>query len=467
MSVSLTGLGIPQSIGSLIQERTLERVFHDALFPRLLYRSEARPEMWPANLGERMVFTRAGLIPVNVASLTPGTDPTPAEYETEQWEVEAAQYGNTIDTHMPTSHVSLASLFLRNTVQLGLNAGQTLNRLPRNKLFQAYLSGDTSIDQVAAAAATSIHVASINGFTEVLVNGRLQAVSAANPLPVSFSIGGEPANTVIGAVPDDPALPLGPGTLTLGTGLTVGGGGGAVRDAVRADTRARKIRVGGAATIDGLTAANIVTLQDIIDAVALLRQNNVPPCSDGYYHVHMDPIAEAEIYQDNQFQRLHQSLPDSAAYRDLSIGMLVGAYWYRNSESPSSTNSGTLVDTSGAGGTDARHGSEIGADVINNSGVPVRRTIVMGGGTIYEKFLDESKYITEAGVTGKIGEFSITNAGVQVMTERIRLSLRSPLDRLQQTVAQTWSWSGDFAIPSDATVGNDARFKRAIVIEHA
>lgn len=465
MTVSVAG--IPAEIANLIQDNTLIRVFHDALFPRLLFRSEARPETWAANLGERALFTRSGLIPVKTTPLTPGSDPAPSTYASEQWAAEARQFGDSIDTHMPTSYVTLASQYLRNTLTLGLNAGQTLNRISRNSLYQAYLSGDTVNIDTAAIAATSIHVASILGFTEVQLLGRPQPVSAANPLAISFS-NTEPDNEVIAAVPDDPANPFGPGVLSLSAALTVGlTARSAAAVGVRAVTRARIFRVGGGATVDAITGADILTVQDVINAVAILRNNNVPPMEDGYYHVHLSASAEAEVFDDNQFQRLHQSLPDSAAYRDLSIGQLVGSRWYRNTEAPNAENVGDLVVTTDGAGVNARGGSEINADVINEGGIPVERTIVMGGGAMYEKFLDESKFITEAGVTGKIGEFSVVNGGVQVMTNRIRFIARSPLDRLQQVYAQTWSWSGDFPIPSDQVTGSLARFKRSIVIEHA
>lgn len=460
MTVSVAGL--PAEISSLIQDRTLERMFHDALFPRLLFRMEVSPEKWPVNLGERQVFTRTGLIPVKTQPLKPGEDPKPSSYATEQWEAEAAQHGDAIDTHMPTSYVTLASQYLRNTHSLGLNAGETLNRLVRNRLYNAYLAGHASATAEAASGATTIEVSTINGFTEALSGGRLQPVSASNPIEVEFSGNANNVN-VVAATPADPDFPLGPGTLTLASGLsdTV-----ARREGVRSVTRSRIIRVGGAATVDGITAANVITLQDVINAVARLRDDKVPPHMDGFYHVHLSPSAEAEIYDDNHFQRLHQSLPDSAAYQDLGIGRLVGSLWYRNTETPDSLNSGDLIDTSGGSG-EARGSREIHGDLINDNGVPIRRAIVTGGGAIYEKYLDESKYITEAGVTGKIGSFQITHGGAQVMTERIRFIARSPLDRLQQVYSQAWSWSGDFPVPSDQTTGGQARHKRAIIIEHA
>lgn len=462
--MAIAQLGLPPGVINLIQDRTLERVFHDALYPRLLYRMEAMPEKWVANIGERMVFTRAGLIPVSTQPLTPGSDPIPNSYATEQWEVEARQYGNAIDTHMPTSYVTLAPKFLRDTVQLGLNGGQTVNRITRDRLYNAYLGGNTVTIQVAAIGAVQIVVASANGFLERDNLGRIAPVSPLNPLAVSFS-NAEPDNTVIGVQPLVPAEPLGPAVLTLGAALTVGL---PLRTGVRAISASVITRVGGGATVDAIVPANILTLQDVINTVARMRSANVPPTPDGFYHVHVTPEGEAQLFNDNQFQRLFQSLPENAVYRDLGIGQLVGCRFYRNTENPNTTNVGPLVDTSGGAGA-ARESPELGAEVINQGGVPIVREMVIGGAALYEKWIDESEFLTEAGATGKIGEFTVVNGGVQVMTQRIRFILRSPLDRLQQIVSQAWSWSGDWAVPSDLLgAGNTtARFRRASVIEHA
>lgn len=456
--MSIVNLALSPNLVNLLQDRTLERQFHDALYPRLLYRSEAMPERWEANIGQRQIFTRKGLIDVDVRPITPGSDPSLGTYGTEQWEVEAAQFGKAMDTHMPTSRTAIAPTFLADAQTLGLHAGQTMSRLPRNKLFVAYLGGDTVNTAVVAIGVTAVPVASINGFTEILVNGRLQPVSPANPLAVTFT-GGEPANTVVAATPNDPADPFGPGVLTLGAVTTAGL---ALRSAVRAVTRSRITRVGAGATVDGLVGTSVLTLQTIIDTVARMRAQNVPPTADGFYHVHVTPVGEAELFADNAFQRLFQSLPENAVYRDLGIGQLVGCRFYRNTENPDLDNSGPTIAT----GLSALVAGQIGGEVQNGAGLAIQRALVIGGGALYEKYIDESEYITEAGVQGKIGEFSIVNGGVQIMTQRIRYILRSPQDRLQQIVGHAWSWSGDFAVPSDGLVGNRARFKRCTVIEH-
>ena len=139
------------SVVSAIQDRTLQRVFRDALFPRMLFRMEAIPELWPANLGANQTFTRSGLIRPTTRPLAANTDPSPLSYNFEQWEATAQQWGSTIDTHMPTSYVSLASLYLRNMHQLGMHAGQSLNRIVRDKVYNAYTAGNT----VTTNAATS------------------------------------------------------------------------------------------------------------------------------------------------------------------------------------------------------------------------------------------------------------------------------------------------------------------------
>jgi hypothetical protein len=458
MAVSVSGA--IATILNIIQQNVLERQFHDALFPALLYRADATAEAIEAHLGEVKIMSRDGLLAVIGDPLVPGTDPTPQNYAREQWVVEMDQWGGTTDTHMPTSSVALADQVLRDAHAIGLQAGQTVNRRVRNRLFQAYLSGNTNATVLQAIGAVTIHVASLNGFTENLLNGRPTAVSAANPVTITFA-GAEPANTVTAAVPDNPLLPFGPGTLTLGAALTAGI---AAREGVYAQNRAVIYRVGGGATVDAIGAADVLQFTDISNAVAQLEANNNMRHGDGYFHHHLSPVAKAQVYTDNAWQRLHESLPQGLAYSQFAMGVSLGAVHYMNTESPDDTNTGTLV-SSGAGASFSS--SDLGADVINNAGIHIGRTIITARDSCYEEYIPEERYISEAGVTGKVGNFSIINNGVAIMTERIRYTLRSPLDRLQQVLAHTWSWSGDFGIPSDQETGGNARFKRSIVLEHA
>lgn len=451
------------TIRQIVQQNILERAFHDALFPRLLYRGCATPQLWPANVGDTMVFTGVGLIKPKMAPLAPGVDPAPSSYQSEQWNATIQQYADSIDTHMPTSIVAIANLFLRNAHQLGLSSGMALNRLVRDRLFNAAMSGITVTTAVQGVASASMHVQRLNGFTKArrpdLPAGspvRYDTVTASNPLAIT--IGGV-ANTVVGFASDFPGDEVGPGTLTLGTATTW-----AARAAVVASDATFLQRVGGGATIDALTTANVMTLADIRAVVARFWQQNVPEMPDGRFHCHLSPTAQTEVFADNEFQRLLTALPDYYMYRQFALGELLGTVFFRNSESP--------IPQTIAGGTTATYDptDPIALELFVggvSTGTPVQHTLFVGQGAIYEYYQELGQLVTEAGVTGRVGEPRITNNSIEVSTERIQLIIRAPLNRLQDLVSTSWKFIGDWPTRTDGTTGDAARYKRVAVIEHA
>lgn len=455
-------LGIPPAILNLVQTGLLERAFHDALFPALLYRAEAQFEPWPSHVGTQMVFTRAGLLAPDTTPLVPGTDPVPQTLNYEQWVANLARFGKTIDTHMPTSAVANADEFIRNIQQLGLQAGQSLNRLPRNNLFQAYLQGQTTLLQATAAPDTSIRVSSVNGFTTVLIVGTTtqpQVVSSTFPKPILIgptSI----ARNVIGFVLDDPTDPNSPGTLLLDAAV---GAIVAARASVLATDRPRVIRSGGGSSVDAIGAGDIFTLQDAINATNWLRKNNVMPHEDGYYHGHISTDANGQVFQDPAFQRLNTALPDHTYYQQAFIGTIAGIAFFINNESPDFQNCGPRTAT----GASSFYSKDIGAETTNATGINIGRTVITGRGAIYEMGFDEDNYISEAGITGKKADFQVTNNGIMVTTDRISLILRAPINRLQDQVSSTWTYTGAFPIPTDISAGGPQIVKRAVVVESA
>lgn len=453
-------LGVPPQVLELVQAGLLERAFHDGLFPALQYRAEAQYEEWPANTGTEIFMTRPGLLAPNVKPLVAGQDPTPKTVSYEQWVARLERYADTIDTHVPTSVVSNADQFLRNIHQLGLQAGQSLNRIPRNSLAKAYLSGQTVLTAATGAADTQISVASLNGFTDVVIKGtnvRPSPVSTSTPLAITV---GTSSCSVVGYDPDDPDDPYGPGTLYLAAAV---GAVEAVRSSVISAAAPRIIRSGGGTSIDAISSSDVFTLQDLINATNILRKNNVPPHEDGFYHAHISTEANSQVFTDTAWQRLQTALPDHVYYQEAFIGTIAGCACFLNTEAPDYQNSGDLTAT----GTNAQYAEDVGSEVTNENGVNIGRVIITGRGTLYERSLDERQYVTEAGIVGKVGEFQVVNAGIEVLTERIRLILRAPLNRLQDVVAATWSISTSFPVPSDVTSGGPQRFKRGIIIEHA
>lgn len=455
-------LGVPPAVINLVQQGLLERSFHDGLYPALQYRAEAADEEWEGHQGSEIFMSRPGLLAPIVKPIAPGIDPQPQTVSYEQWVARLARYAGTIDTHIPTAALANSDLFLRHIHQLGLQAGMSLNRIPRNELFKAYLSGHTVTIASALAGDTQIRVASLNGFTDVIIRGtnvRPGLVSPTTPLAVTIT-GVTGTRNVIGFSPDNPDDLFGPGTLQLDAAL---GAGIAARASVLSSARPQIIRSGGGSSVDAISATDTFALQDAINAVNRLRRNNVQPHEDGFFHAHISTDGNGQVFTDPVFQRLNQSRPDHIYYQEAFIGTMAGIAFFLNNESPDLLNSGARTST----GSSAFYSEDIGAETTNESGINIGRIVVTGRGALYEKWFDEKKFVTEAGVTGKMGEFQVVNAGIEVQTERIRLILRAPMNRLQDVVAATWSATTCFPVPSDVTSGGPERFKRAIVIEHA
>ncbi len=453
---SSLAVALNPSVAATIQDRTLQRTYRDALMPFCLFRMEAVADLWVANMGQTQTFTRRGKIPATTRPLTPGNDPLPKTVSTEQWDATAQQWGDTVDTSMPTSYVTLASQYLSNMHALGVHSGESINRVVRDKGYNAYTAGNTVSDVAAVGTATTIHVKNLNGFTRQMQNGRPQLVSSQNPLTITIpaQVGGAYTGQVTAWSPDVVGDEIHGGTLTITPALA---GNVAARSAVLAINRSEVVYSGGGNSIDDLSSSDLFTLKDIRTAIAKMRFNNIPKHEDETFHFHLDPISTSQLFSDTEFQNLNRGLPDYLHYRKFAIGFLLAAAFYDNNECP------YVVNVS----EDPTNGATTGFETVNGAGINVHRPIVTGQDWIEEKYLDESRFISEAGVMGKIGEFAIVNSGVQVMTERVRLTLRAPTDRLQQVTSSTWSISGDWPVPTDALAPTSpAAFKRAVVAVH-
>jgi hypothetical protein len=453
-------------VRALVQDGVLERAFHDSLFPSMLYRGEATPVLWPANIGDRQIFTGTGLLAKNQRPLVPGVDPTPKTFSSEQWEAVAQQYADSIDTHMPTSMMAIASLFYRNAQQLGLQAGQSLNGIVRNKIYNAGLSGWTVADG-AQNTTNTLRVKRLNGFTRArrpdLAAGspvRYDPVSANNPLPIKLFAGSEVARNVIGYTADTAGDEVGPGTITI-DGSTV-----SVLDRayVMSVNRTFLTRVGGGNSVDAVGSSDLFRLADVRSALAQMRTNNVPAHQDGYYHCQLDPTSEAQIFADSEFQRLLTSLPDFYMYKQFGIGVLLGSIFIRNSESPIPET--VIGGTAGTYSLDDNFAGELYSNGNPATGTVVHRPVFCGQSLIMEYHSDLANLITEAGITGKVAEPRITNNGIDVFTERIQLIIRAPLNRLQDMVSTSWKFIGDWPVRTDGAVGSAAYYKRVVIVEH-
>lgn len=411
---------VPAQIRAMLQNGILDRVFRDALVPEFLFPMIADAEPWQGGLGDTKTFTRKGLLTPVPTAIT-GSDPSASTYSIEQWSVTMDQYGNSMDTNMLMSSMALANKFLADTQTLGINAGQSINQLARNKLYAAYAGGRTWAT-AASTTSTALVVQSVNGFAYVQVNGVPTPVSGSNPLNITVN---GVSNTVVG---------VNSGTLTLTLGSAISA---SVGQAVVSANAPVSIRATGNSAYD-LSSGNVATLANFRSAVARLRAMNVPTIG-GYYVAHIDPVTESELFSDADFKQALQGRVDSPVYRDLSIGRFSGIDWVRNIETP------TIL------------GGSAGS-------LTVHRPIVLGANSIMAAPFDSTgTLLTGTGVEDvpEVRQVNVTQ-GVDMT-----LLVRPPQDRLQQILSTTWSWVGDYGVPSDAGTGDAALYKRGVIVEHA
>lgn len=450
-------------LDNIVQDRTLEKEFLDSLYPATLYRAQAPQEEWAARAGDTLTQTRAANLPDVVDPLSPGVDPQPVQPEYEQWSVVCTPFGNMLPVDMRGDFMAIANTVLRNMKTMGLNAGASIDRLARNKMFKAYLSGEAMT--TAGATSASVPVTSINGFTHVMWNGSAAGPGVLTPVsaqtPLAITIAGV-AHLVTAATPASQLDPTGPGTLTLSASTTY-----TAHSVVRATNAPTIIRPSGG-SIDSITPASALTFKQCRDAKAKMALNGVMPMGDGSYHLHLDPRQVSQLRGDNEWQRSIEANPRDPGWVEGVLGRFGGITYIENPRAPSPTSSGTLA----ASRTTGSYSSQLKAEVRNLQGTGILRGIMMGGGVIQEKYVNElAAYATAAGNIGKVGMFQVlSNNGIAINLEKIRFIMQAPLDVMQTIMKMAWSWAGDFAVPSDAGGGqpddtNKQLFKRAIVLE--
>ncbi len=418
---------LPAAIQAIMQNGILDRTFRDALIPSFLYPAIADSEPWQGSLGDTKTFTRKGLIAPTTTAITGSDIAGASTYSVEQWSVVMDQYGISVDTNMLQSAMTLASKFLADVQTLGINAGQSLNRIARDKMYRAYMGGRTWCT-AAASTDTTIAVQEVAGFTRVLVNGVPTPVSGTNPLNVTIN---GVANTVTAT-----SVQSGPGNLTLGTTRVDVVGDPVI--AANAPISVRPGASGGVATAYQLTAAtDVATLALFRAAVVRLRKMNVPTMG-GYYTAHIPPDTEAELFADADFKQALQGRVDSPIWRDLSIGRFAGIDWVRNNEAP------TVLGTA-------------------SQAVTVFRPIVVGAGAVIAAPFEGTGSLLSGTGVEEVPSIRMVEAAPST---QVALIVRPPADRLQQVISTSWSYVGDFGVPSDSGTGDASLFKRAVVVEH-
>ena len=429
----------PAALQPIIQQNFLEREFEDAMQSVTAFRSIADREEFAIGIGETITKTRRGLKAPTTTPLVPSTNTnldnglSPSGWTVEQYTLALNMYADTIDLNMVTSRVGLATQFLENAKVNGIQAAQSLDRIARNTLFNAQLSGQTRVRVTLGSAGVALSVDDVRGFQQVFVNGVLTAISAGNPLVVT--INGNPY-TITGTVVDGSNVSTAPGgvsgVLTSSTNVLVADG--TQNNAVIAATASTILRAGGRTTSAGLVGTDLLTMGLVLDAVAQLRNNGVPTIN-GMYNCYLDNKSARQLFTDPDFKLLFQG---SNTSQEFKMGRVV-----------------ELLDVRFIPTTEAYQ------QVINS--VNVRRPIVCGQGALVEGDFAANGYSDV-----------MTPDQMISMVDGVAMVTREPLDRLAQIIAQSWYWIGGFTVPTDQTANttiiptaSNAYYKRAVVLETA
>jgi hypothetical protein len=456
---------LPAPLQAMIQTGMLEREFEEGLDSVLAYRRLALQETVPNRIGETITRTRTGRKTPVTAPMNPANNNapsgsgsgfggldnglTPSDGSIEQYLFSMFQYGDTTDVDLLSDLVTIANNLIRVSRNNGVQAAQSLERIARKKIYSAYLGGNTRVrTDIGASTTTTCHVDDVRGFQTVLVNGVPTIVNSGATLTVyetSVSGGVTQTLTVTGVAVDGTNLSSAPdgvsGVLTFNAATAPVNG-----DALVASNAPQIIRPGGHITTAQMNGSDTLTLGYLLDAQTILRNNGVPTMPDGTYHVLLDNQSERQLWSDQDFKVLFAGRETSEEYKSGRVYSLLGMTFIPTTES--------YVQLKNATGA-------TGASAITTN---IRRVLMAGAECLIEgDFEGIENWLARQGVNA-IGDVILVNNVAHIM--------RPPLDRVQQWMSLTWTWIGDFAIPSDLTAttsiiptASNALYKRAVVIE--
>jgi hypothetical protein len=436
---------LPSYLDGIIQQGFLEQRFYEGLESKIAYRSISDKELFPNQIGESITKTRIGLMaPVTTysnPSQNTGLDNgmTPVYSTMEQYTLAINQLDSTTDLNIIGDKVQISRLFLQNANTLGIQAAQSLDRIARNTMFGSYLSGNTMVDTTLGAPGTTVAIDDITGFTQVLVNGVMTPISASATQTVYINGTAYTQTGVsIDATNTSSKAQFGgqSGTITTSTNVSVANG--TLGKPVVSYYAPTIVRPNDRAVTRDLTATDILTMNDLQDAVTQLR-NNAVPYIDGFYHIYLSPVSLKQLFNDEQFQLLYRGMYDADAYKRFRVIELLDMRFIVTTEAPQQT----ITNASSA--------------TIN-----VQRPIVCGAGSLIEGDFAGMRDMLQ-------DEDAIIN-----MISDVAMVTRKPIDRLHQLVSQSWYWIGGFCVPTDYTAdqtiiptANNSYYKRAVVLETA
>lgn len=449
---------LPPSLQAAIQQNLLKTEFEQSLEPNYVYRTVAQKEEFEIAKGQTQTFTRAGLKPPVIAPLNPQQNTnldnglTPKSIPVEQYTMALNQYGDTLDLDIMTSQVMIANLGLQYTKTNGQQAASSMDGFAKTALYNGYMGGNTSVNTTLGAPGLTISVDDIRGFDTVLSSGgQVVPVSGTNTLPVLvngdlYQLTGSAAD--ITNVSTTRFIYDANGNIIYGTGGISGtltfNSNVTTTDATAGNAVVSVyapviFRPNGRSTTGKLVTGDILTMQTFIDTISYLESNNIPTMPDGYYHCFLDNISSKQLFSDPDFKLLYRGATfRDPVYKKAKIQEGLNIRFFETTQAPQQLQTG-------------------------NAGPLVHRPMICGADVLVEGTFAGQEEVLESSMKGN-GHFDVVDKVVHIV--------RPPIDRLQQIVAMSWSWTGGYAVPTDATANravigtaSDAYKKRAVIIE--
>lgn len=448
------GDNIPAALQNAIQQGFLKNEFERALVGRKAYSMAATPELIRARKGNTLTLTRAsGLAPkatpVTQSNKSANLDNglTADVFSTEQYTLTMNEYMATANLGLLDDEVVIANEGLVYARAQGEQAQATLEVLARNALINAGMAGNTRvINTNQSPTTTTCEVDDIRGFQNLLVSGKLTAVSGTNTLSVS-----EVANGASGRTQTLVVTGVAADSSNVSSALAVGGISGVITyntvtnapvvgDFITSPYASQMIRPNGRAATSLLTSSDVFSTGVAFDMSVILDNNAVPRFGDDFY-CFVSPTSHRQLFADPAFERSFQGQYDADPIRKGVITSHQGITYIKTNYA--------LRQTSGSGVS-----------------VNVERPIMVGRDCLIRGDFEGLEDFVRRKGSSKVHQMELIDGVI--------FNIRDSIDRAGQYVALTWDTVIDFECPSDlgttnliVPTANGALYKRIVVAEHS
>jgi hypothetical protein len=471
----------PTPIADELQGGYLEKAYQPGLVPNETYHLACDNLEVPAHTGDSITRTKPGLLTANEDPIDPSTATgidngmTDEQYNNEQYTVTMELFNGTQSIDIKTSPMGIVDRF-RHVVKASVKQSrQSVDKYRRNMLMGGLVvskgtltlvdgyAGGTTIVTANTTTSTTAHVDDCSGFDFVLVNGQRTAVSGTNKLPVykngvlignvtgvaldatnpitnpktGHSVGnaGSSMRVLQGTTGGATVSASGrgaSGTLTFDTALSF-----SIGDVIQSGYAPKIVYGGGKTHYSQLGNADLFTESMILDAVAYLRDAEVPTVIDDLYLCVLDNVTWRQLYADQDFKQAFETRGNDPVYRNARLASHLGVAFMNSSNAPYTAKTGTMAN-------------------------PVRWPMILGKGALVDGVSAINGMFAD--ISDEEKRFAYTSE-----TDGIVAAIRPPIDRQGRYCSVSWESIRGAVAPTDLTANGivetagSSAFKRGVV----